>query len=212
LKIQPGETQVRNYLRAQLNRYQQPSCDTLLDAQLNELLALAGSSAERPASFKIPSEADLQKSREEDTTIDSILGDLKGGGERAKNTWLAVCGFEYTGLGGKLFETTEADNSIILKVFSAAKQEDIEAATTPNLELKIEGQPEAKRLKKDSLFLFKGTFASYSPEPFMVRMDKAMVNAEHIPEEEKLPAKAPAKKAPAKRPPTKRPPAKPAGL
>ena len=58
--------------------YQQAACDTLIDAELNELLQLAGSSAERPATYKIPSAADLNDARK-DMTIASVISRPEGG-------------------------------------------------------------------------------------------------------------------------------------
>src|SRR5258708_11207857 len=58
--IQQQSTQVKTYLRKLIANYQGGNvCDNLVDAELNELLQLASSSAERPASYKLPSAADL---------------------------------------------------------------------------------------------------------------------------------------------------------
>jgi len=59
--------------------------------------------------------------------------------------WLASCGLEYPDVGVRLMETpaVEGDN-VNLKVFRGATPEEIEAATGPNMEVKIIGQPEAK--------------------------------------------------------------------
>jgi hypothetical protein len=206
LKIQPGEAQVRNYLKSQLNRYQQPTCDTLIDAQLNELITLAGASADRPAGYSIPSRAELDKTLQENGTVDAIMNGLKAGGDTSKRTWLAACGAEFPELGGKVFEVAEADGAVVLKVFTASNEEAINAGAEPNLEVHVAGEPRAKLLKKDDLFAFSATLKSFTPEPFLLVVDKAKVREDTLPAEEK-PAKAPPKKAPAKRPPTKRPPA-----
>ena len=42
----PNAAQVQTYLKNQLIRYQQPACDKLVDDQVNELITLAGSSAD----------------------------------------------------------------------------------------------------------------------------------------------------------------------
>jgi tetratricopeptide (TPR) repeat protein len=207
LKIQPGEAQVRTYLKNQLIRYQNPLCDTLVDAQLNELIALAASSGDRPASFSIPSRADLDKTLQEHGTIDAILANLKTGGDTAKVTWLAACGAEFPELGGKVFEATAGDDSVVLKVFTAANEEAISAGTDPNIEVHVAGEPRAKLLKKDDLIAFSAALKSYTPDPFLLVVDKAKIREDTLPAEEK-PGKAPAKKAPAKRPPTKKPPAR----
>ena len=200
----PGEAQVRSYLRNQMLRYQQPTCDNLLVAQMNELLGLAAASAERPASYQIPSLAQLDAARQGMTVL-SVINDLKAGGDRAKLIWLAACGLEFPDVPGKVLEVTPAPDSVTLKLFLGATDEEIQAATVPNMEVKVVGQPEAARLEKDEGARFTGTLASYDPEPFMLRWDKAKVNAEDIPAE-KAPTKQPTKKAPTKRPPVKKPP------
>jgi len=206
MKIQPGEAQVRNYLKSQLNRHQLPSCDTLIDAQLNELITLAGASADRPASFSIPSRAELDKTLQDNGTVDAIINGLKAGGDMSKRTWLAACGAEFPELGGKVFEVAEAEGAVVLKVFTASNEEAITAGTAPNLEVHVEGEPRAKLLKKDDLIAFSAALKSFTPEPFLLVVDKAKVREDTLPAEEK--PKVPPKKAPAKRPPTKRPPPK----
>ncbi len=198
----PGEAQVRRYLRNQLVAYQQPSCEVSIDPQMNELLALAGGTATRPEGYSIPAAAELDKARAD---VATFIADLKGGGDKAKITWLALCNSEFPELGGKVFEVSEAGDTVVVKLYIGPSQEEIEASTEPNSELKITGQPEAKRLKKDGLLKFSGTLSGYEPEPFLLSWDKVKVEAEFIPAEE-APAKAPTKR-PAKRP-AKRPPAR----
>ncbi len=190
----PGEAQVRDYLRKQMLRYQQTGCDKLLDDQMNELLRLAATSAERPATYKIPSAADLQKAREETT---NFIMDLKAGGDKAKLLWLAVCGLEFPEVGGKVIEVSSASDSVVLKLFFAPTPEEMEAGKTANLEAKVEGQPQAKRLQAGEGARFSGTLVGYDPEPFMLHWAKAKVNPEDIPSEKSQPGK--------KRPPAKRP-------
>ncbi len=206
LKIQPGEAQIRTYLKNQLVRYQNPVCESLIDAQLNELITLAGAAAERPAGFSVPTRSDLDKTLQDSGTVDAIMNGLKAGGDTAKRTWLSACGAEFPELGGKIFEVTAVDSSVVLKVFTASTEEAITAGTEPNLEVHVDGEPRAKLLKKDDLIAFSATLKSFSPEPFLLVVDKAKVREDTLPAEEKPPAKAPAKKAPVKRPPTKRPP------
>ena len=193
----PGEAQVRAYLRNQLLRYQQAACEKLLDAQMNELITLAAGSAERPDTYKIPSAADLQKAREETT---NFISDLRAGGEKAKLVWLATCGLEFPEVAGKVIEVNATD-PVVLKVYNGATPEEIEAATTPNMEVKIEGQPEAKRIQKDDPVQFSATLVGYDPDPFMLHWEKAKVNREFIPEEKAQPGS----KRPGRRPPTKKP-------
>src|ERR1700737_5410848 len=103
---QQQSNQVKTYLRKLIANYQGGNvCDNLIDAQLNELLQLASSSAERPASYKLSSAADLDAARK-DMTIASVIADLKAGGDKAKITWLASCGLEFPGGPRKLIEVT----------------------------------------------------------------------------------------------------------
>jgi tetratricopeptide (TPR) repeat protein len=197
LKI-PNAPQVQTYLKNQLTRYQQPSCDKLVDDQVTELVTMAGSSPDKPATLNIPSAADLQKARD-DTT--NFLPALKAGGDAGKVMWLASCGLEYPDVGVRIMEAPQVDgDNVNLKVFRGATPEEIEAATETNMQVKVVGQPEAKRLEKDAVVRFTGTLVGYTQSPFMLTWDKAKINTEDLPEEKGAPAKkAPAKRAPAKK-------------
>ena len=199
LKV-PNAPQVQTYLKNQLIRYQQPSCDKLVDDQISELLTLAGSSADKPATLTIPSAADLQKARDD---TNNFLPALKAGGNDGKVMWLASCGLEYPDVGVRVMDTPAVDgDNVTLKVFRGATPEEIEAATDANMEVKVVGQPEAKRLEKDAVVRFTGTLVAYSQNPFLLTWDKAKINTEDLPDEKAAPTKkAPAKKAPAKKAP-----------
>lgn len=198
LKI-PNDAQVRAYLKNQIIRYQQPACDKLVDDQVTELLTLAASATEKPATLNVPSAADLQKARD-DTA--NFIPALMAGGDAGKAMWLASCGLEYPDVGVRVMEppTVEGD-TVTLKVFRGATPEEIEAATMANMTVKIDGQPEAKRLEKDAVVRFTGTLTGYTQNPFMLSWDKAKINMEDLPEEKGPAKKGPAKKAPAKKAP-----------
>jgi len=100
-------------------------------------------------------------------------------------------------------EAPAADgDNLNLKVFRGATPEEIEAATEANMQVKVVGQPEAKRLEKDAVVRFTGTLVSYSQSPFLLTWDKAKINTEDLPEEKTAPTKkGPGKKAPAKKAP-----------
>src|SRR5215469_1411632 len=196
-------TQLKTYLRKLIVNYQQAACDNLIDAEFNELLQLAGSAPDKPETYKIPSAADLDAARK-DMTIASVIADLKAGGDKGKVTWFASCGLEFPDVPGKLMEVvpgaTEAD-AVTLKMAFVTSDAEFQAATTPNMESKVVGQPEAAKLEKDNPVRFTGTLVSYDPEPaFMLHWDKAKVNAEDIPAD-----KTPAKKPPVRRPAPKKP-------
>jgi tetratricopeptide (TPR) repeat protein len=195
LKI-PNDAQVRAYLKNQIIRYQQPACDKLVDDQVNELLTLAMTATDKPATLNVPSAADLQKARD-DTA--NFIPALMAGGDAGKVMWLASCGLEYPDVGVRVMEPPMVDgDTVTLKVFRGATPEEIEAATTSNMTVKVEGQPEAKKLEKDAVVRFTGTLTGYTQSPFMLTWEKAKINMEDLPEEKASPAKkkAPAKKAP----------------
>jgi hypothetical protein len=197
---QTQATQVKTYLRKLIANYQGGNvCDNLIDAELNELLQLASTSAERPASYKLISTADLDAARK-DMTIASVIADLKAGGDKAKVTWLAACGLEFPDVPGKLIEVTPGSDAVQLKVAFVTSDAEFDAKTTPDMDVKVVGQPEASKLEKDNPVRFTGTLVAYDPEPnFMLHWDKAKVNAEDIPKEKEK------KGTPKKRPVTKKP-------
>jgi tetratricopeptide (TPR) repeat protein len=197
---QTQSTQVKTYLRKLIANYQGGNvCENLTDAELNELLQLAGSSAERPAGYKLPSSADLDAARK-DMTIASVIADLRAGGDKAKITWLASCGLEFPDVPGKLIEVTPGTDAVQLKVAFVTSDAEFDAKTTPDMDVKVVGQPEAAKLEKDNPVRFTGTLAAYDPDPnFMLHWDKAKVNAEDIPKEKEK------KSTTKKRPVTKKP-------
>ena len=193
LKIQQAD-QVKDYLRKAILSYQQPNCDSLIDAQLNELLQLAANAPERPSTWSIPSAADIQKVAQSSTIV-TVIADLSGGGDKAKLTWLAICGAEFPQVIGKIIEPKKSDNFIDFMVFTSASSDEIAAATTPNMDVKvwtapppagtpgtITPQPDVARLAKDDEIQFSGTLASYDPSPFMLHWDSVKVDPSTIPE------------------------------
>lgn len=190
LKVPSGD-QVKAYLRNQILKYQQPSCDKLVDDEVNNLLTLASSSADRPASLTIPSTDDLQKARD-DTA--NFIPWLQEGGDHGKVMWLATCGLEYPDVGVKVLDVMAGDNdSVTLQVYrplatdADAAAKEMEAATTPNMAVHVAGQPEAKRIQKDDEVRFTGTLTGYSQSPFLLTWEMAKVNAEDIGPEKAAP-------------------------
>src|SRR5258708_31764169 len=110
---------------------------------MDGLLQLAASSSARPGSYKFPSSADLDAARKE-MNIKSALDDLKAGGDKAKITWLAACGLEFPDVPSKVIEVVPGD-PVVLKVAFVTSQEELDTAKTPNMEVKVVGQPEAAR-------------------------------------------------------------------
>jgi hypothetical protein len=193
LKIQDAD-KVKDYLRKTIVNYQQPNCDSLIDAQLNELLQLAANAPERPSTWSIPSAADIQKVAQSSTII-TVIGDLSGGGDKAKLTWLAICGAEFPEVIGKIIDVDKSENFVDIKVFTSASSDEIAAATTANMDVKvwtaappagtpgqITPQPDVTRVQKEDEIRFSGTLTSYDPTPFMLHWDSVKVDPSTIPE------------------------------
>jgi len=193
---------IKTTLTRQVHNYQQATCEPLMDAEVNEMIALAGPSPERPASYTMPSATDLSEALKT-MTILTVINDLKAGGDKAKVTWLAACGQVFPDVTTKLFELEPSGENIVLKVAFVSNQAEYDAATTPNMEVIVTGQPEAARVEKGTAPRFTGKLTGYDPEPaFMLHWTEAKVKAEDIPAEKKTVApkkKAPAKKAAAKK-------------
>src|SRR5258708_7073321 len=108
--------QIKTYLRKLVANYQGGTvCDSLTDAELNELLQLAGSSAERPGSYTLPSAADLSAAQKE-MTILTVFNDLKAGGDKGKLTWFASCGLEFPEVLAKVIQVVPGTDPILLKM------------------------------------------------------------------------------------------------
>ncbi len=191
--------QVKAYMPKVIAAYQGGTvCDALTQAELNELLQLAATTPERPATYKLPSAADLDAARK-DMTIASVVTDLKAGGDKAKLTWTAACGLEFPDVPGKIIEVTPSADSVDMKTAFVTSDAEFEAATTPNMDvvIKIADQPEAAKLEKGNAVRFTATLESYDPDPaFMLHWDKAKVNPEDLPKpgEKKAPARHTTKK------------------
>ena len=191
---------IKGYIRKLIANYQGNTvCDALTDAEMNELLQLAGSSADRPASYKLFSADDLKASRD-NMTIATVVTDLKAGGDKAKLTWTAACGLEFPDVPGKLLEVTPGADVVQLREAFFTSDAEFDAANTPNMEVKIVGQPEAARVEKGNPARFTATLDSYDPDPaFMLHWSKGKVNAEDLPKEKAAPKKpAPRRSAPKK--------------
>ncbi|MGH9773700.1 MAG: hypothetical protein ACRD50_02005 [Candidatus Acidiferrales bacterium] len=196
LKI-PGDAQVKDYLRKQMLAYEQPGCDSQIDAQLSELLTVAQGSADRPTTYSIPSADDLAKLRAQSNIL-TVISDLQAGGDKAKNTWLMICGSEFPVVVGKIIEATPGDGSVDFKVYEGPTDEDVQAATVPNMDVNVKGQPDAARLGKDDGIRFSGTLVSYDPQPFLLHWDEVKVDPTIIPEEKVTPGRKPHKVPPKK--------------
>jgi hypothetical protein len=202
-----NETQsksIKAYIRKMIVNYQSGTvCDALTDAELNELLQLAGSSADRPASYKLFSADDLKGARDS-MTIATVVTDLKAGGDKAKLTWAGACGLEFPEVPSKVLEVTEGTDAVTIKAAFVTSDAEFEAATTPNMEFKVVGQPEARKINAKSdpppFVHITGTLDSYDPDPaFMMHWSKASVKADELPKEKAAPKKpAPRKPAPKK--------------
>jgi hypothetical protein len=201
---EPQKKQLNPYLKKLILAYQGGTvCDSLSDSEFSELLQLAGSSADRPESYKLLSAADLDAARK-DMTIASVITDLKAGGDKATVTWFAACGLDFPEVPGKLIALsgtgTDAD-PVVLKLAFVTSQAEFDAATVADMEAKLKGQPEAAKLEKDSLPHVSATLETYDPAPnFMLHFDKGTVKAEDLPKESEKPKKAPVRRPAPKKP------------
>jgi tetratricopeptide (TPR) repeat protein len=202
LKV-PDSDKVKDYLRAKLLAYEQPGCDTQVDSQVGEMLQLAANSPDRPATYTIPSADDLNKIRQSSNII-TVISDLNAGGDKAKMNWLAICGAEFPEVVGKVIDVQKSDASVDFMVYTGATPEDMQAATTANMAVKvwtaakpaggappvagaqaaapIPPQPDVVRLSKDDGLRFSGTLVSYDPSPFLLHWDQVKVDPTVIPE------------------------------
>lgn len=171
--------EIADYLRKLITRYEQTQCLGLVDTQVNELIQAAGNSVERTEDFKLPSKADLDAARNV-MTIMSVVADLKGGGDKAKVTWLAACGMEFPNVPSKVIKVVPGD-PIVLKVALVTSEQDFSAARKANMDASVGGQPEAGNLTVGSLVRFTGTLASYDQTPLMLHWQKARVNPQDVP-------------------------------
>ena len=120
------------------------------------MLQLAANSPTARTSWSIPATADLQKIAAA-SNIATVLTDLSGGGDKAKMTWLAICGAEFPEVGAKVIDVVPGTDAVVLHVFTSSNQDEIQAATAPNMEVKVVEQPEAAKLSKDDPVRFSGT-------------------------------------------------------
>jgi hypothetical protein len=209
LKV-PDADKIKDYLRKAIYNYEQPGCDSSVDEQLTELLTLAGTSGDRPATYTIPAAADLQKVAQASTIL-TVITDLSGGGDKAKQTWLAICGAQFPGVVGKIIEVKPGEGFVDFLVATGADDAALQAATTPNMDVKVwittppagaagapqnTAQPDVTRLAKDDGLRFSGAIVSYDPTPFLLHWDQVKVDPTIIPE--KAEAGKPHKKVPAK--------------
>ncbi|MGH9691410.1 MAG: hypothetical protein ACRD4C_10085 [Candidatus Acidiferrales bacterium] len=215
LKV-PDSDKVKSYLRAKILAYEQPGCDSQVDAQMNEMLQLAANAPDRPATYTIPSQDDLNKVRQASNII-TVISDLSGGGDKAQMTWLAICGAEFPEVVGKIIDTQKTDAAVDFMVYTGATPEDMQAATTANMDVKVwistppagntpaagaagapatapvPPQPDVVRLQKDDGIRFSGTLASYDPSPFLLHWDQVKVDPSVIPEKTETGKHAPRK-------------------
>jgi hypothetical protein len=195
-------TQIKPYLRKLIENYQGGSvCDSITDSELNEILQLAASSADRPSSYSIASGADLDNARK-DMTIATVMADLKAGGDKSKLTWMASCGLEFPGMIGKVIEVVAPaaeGQPVVLKIAFVTSDAEFDSKTTADMEVKIPDQPQVAKMEKDSPVHFSGFLTSYDPDPaFMMHWEKGKVAEEDLPKEKTTPKKT--TKRPTKRP------------
>ena len=96
--------------------------------------------------------------------------------------WLATCGLEFPEVVAKVISVDAPDSGpIVLHLCTGATPDETEACKTPDMEVKVPDQPDAKRVKPDDGLRFDATLVGYDPNPFMLHWDKGKVNPEDIP-------------------------------
>jgi hypothetical protein len=199
LKV-PDSDKIKDYLQKQILAYEQPGCDSQATDQLNELLQLAQNSPDRPATWTLPTQAELNQVRQSSNIV-SVITDLNGGGDKAKLTWLAICDAEFPEVVGKIIDVKNSGGYVDFLVFTSASADEMQNATTANMDVKVwttsppagsapssgsttplPPQPDVVRLQKDDGIRFSGTIASYDPSPFLLHWDQVKVDPSIIPE------------------------------
>ena len=143
-----------------------------------------------------PSADDLRKLA---TTPPTSSRGCKEGGDHGQTMWLATCGLEYPDV---VVSVSRGDPR-------GWRQRDPRRFTarpppiptppprrwrrqrTPNMELHVVGQPDAKKLNKDDEVRFTGTLTAYTQSPFMLTWDNAKINADDLKDLPSAPAGAP---------------------
>jgi hypothetical protein len=125
------------------------------------------------------------------------LNDLSAGGDKAKLTWLAICGAQFPGVVGKIIEVKQGEGFVNFEVFTGADETEVQNATTANMDVKVwtapppantpnaaqeTPQPDVTRLAKDDGIRFSGAIVSYDPSPFLLHWDQVKVDPTTIPE------------------------------
>lgn len=197
----PDSDRIKEYLQKQILAYEQPGCDSQATDQLNSLLQLAQNAPDRPATWTIPSQADLNQIRQASNIL-SVIGDLSAGGDKAQKTWLAICNAEFPEVVGKIIDVNKSNNYVDFMVYTGATADDMQKATTANMDVKVwtaappagaeagpsntsaevPPQPDVARLLKDDGIRFSGTIVSYDPSPFALHWDQVKVDPSIIPE------------------------------
>ncbi len=138
LKV-PDADKVQDYLRRAMLAYEQPGCTPQVDPQVTSLLQQAANSPARPATWTLPSADDLNKIRQSSDTsnIIAVVKSLSGGGDGAQQTWLAFCGAEYPEVVGKIIDVNKSDTYADFMVYTGATTQDMQAATTANMDVKV---------------------------------------------------------------------------
>lgn len=201
LKV-PDSDKIKDYLQKQILAYEQPGCDSQATDQLNELLQLAQNSPDRPSTWTLPTQNDLNQVRQSSNIV-SVITELSGGGDKAKMTWLAICGAEFPEVVGKIIDVKNNGNNADFMVFTGASADEMQNATTANMDVKVwttapppagssspggttatpvPPQPDVVRLQKDDGIRFSGTIESYDPSPFLLHWDQVKVDPSIIPE------------------------------
>lgn len=176
---EPQALEIKTYLKKLMQSYEQTECPGLVDEQLTELVQAAGSTLERPESYRLPSKADLDAARNV-MTITSVMTDLRAGGDTGKATWVAACGMEFPNVPSKVISVVQGD-PVVLKVALVTTELEFRSVRRANMDASVAGQPEAGALAVGSLVRFTGTLAGFDRGPLMLHWQKAKINPKDVP-------------------------------
>lgn len=177
LKV-PDADKVKDYLRRAMLAYEQPGCVPQVDPQLTDLLQMAANSPQRPTTWTMPSADDLNKIRQSSNIL-TVIQTLGAGGDNAKQTWLAICGAEFPEVVGKIVDINKSDNYVDFMVYSGATAQEMQAATTANMDVKVwtttpppGAEPAAPQTGAAAAGAAAATPPQITPQPDVLRFQK----------------------------------------
>lgn len=174
----PKSGDVKDYLVKNLAAYQGvlPNCT---GREVEALLARVKDTPRPPADWKLVTAEQVNALRNQ-LTVKRIFDDLKAGGEKEEQVWLASCGLELPELEGQVVGVSEIPGDAV--TLAMAITQEAADAKRPDLEIQVVTPPEAKNLKPGDVVHFTGALSDYQREPqFLLKLADGKVNPADIP-------------------------------